>query len=453
MDLSKLSNEDLIALKSGDLTKVSDEGLRQLSMGAPAATTKVGLPEIGEGALKVLGYPGNLARGAIGGAYELATGRDDIVNAEDVLKGEAPGFSEMMNKADILQDYPKTRGVVGFGLDVATDPLTYLAGPISAAAKAEKAGLGIKALNAVVNPVEALGRGLERGGSAIYKSAFDKADRELATRYGKESIADILKAERFKGGMDEAALKADEINKAAGEELGALREYAGNLGKMGTPSDLSRAEEVVKEYASSKIPSIKKIGSDLRDELESIKLGTEPMYPSEAAAQKKTLRDIIGGDSAFDAAKSAPERAQKRFNKALMSSYSEAENQAMGKLPEQEYQLYQELKKKYGATSKFIQNKLQKEGTKELNRTGVMPSALDTAFGTLALATADKPGLAALAAKKGRDILRMTPVKTRLGLGMEDLGVAAQNASPYMSQAVRDALWIEMLKNDQGDQK
>jgi len=104
-----------------------------------------------EPVLKVLGYPGGLVRGAIAGGLEAATGRDDLVDIKDVLKGEAPGSSEIMEKLGVkeggsLSDIapslysetgkglklqkgglfdPTARGAVGLAADIATDPLTY----------------------------------------------------------------------------------------------------------------------------------------------------------------------------------------------------------------------------------------------------------------------------------------------------------------------------------------
>jgi hypothetical protein len=121
--------------------------------------------EKAEPVLKVLGYPGGLVRGAIAGRLEAATGRDDLVDIKDVLKGEAPSSSEIMEKLGVkemgsLSDAfpelysetgkglplqkggmfdPTTRGALGFAGDIVTDPLTYLAGAGVAAKGAEAA--------------------------------------------------------------------------------------------------------------------------------------------------------------------------------------------------------------------------------------------------------------------------------------------------------------------------
>lgn len=107
-----------------------------------------------EPVLKVLGYPGGLVRGSLAGLAETATGRDDLVDINDVLKGNAPSSAEIMEKLGVskgksLSDVfpsmytetgkglplqkgglfdPSARGVAGLAVDVVTDPLTYLMG-------------------------------------------------------------------------------------------------------------------------------------------------------------------------------------------------------------------------------------------------------------------------------------------------------------------------------------
>jgi len=104
--------------------------------------------------LRTLDYPAGLVRGAIAGGLEAATGRDDLVDIKDVIKGKAPSSGEILEKlgvpeggslSDVLPGmYSKTgkglalekgglfdptaRGVAGAAIDVALDPLALLAG-------------------------------------------------------------------------------------------------------------------------------------------------------------------------------------------------------------------------------------------------------------------------------------------------------------------------------------
>jgi hypothetical protein len=108
--------------------------------------------EKAEPALRLLDYPAGLVRGSIAGGLEAATGRDDLVDIKDVLRGKAPASSEIMEKlgvpegkslSDILPEMysesgkgmrlqkgglfdPTARGTAGAALDVALDPLSLL---------------------------------------------------------------------------------------------------------------------------------------------------------------------------------------------------------------------------------------------------------------------------------------------------------------------------------------
>lgn len=112
--------------------------------------------------LRVLDYPAGLLRGAVAGGIEAATGRDDLVDIKDVLKGKAPASGEILEKmgvsegrslSDILPGMysesgkgaalqkgglfdPTARGAVGMLADVVLDPLAI--GGAKAASKAAK---------------------------------------------------------------------------------------------------------------------------------------------------------------------------------------------------------------------------------------------------------------------------------------------------------------------------
>jgi len=110
--------------------------------------------EKAEPILRTLDYPAGLVRGTIAGGLEAATGKDDIVDIKDVIKGKAPSSAEIMEKvgvpegkslSDILPGMysetgkglalkkgglfdPTARGAAGFAADIALDPLALLAG-------------------------------------------------------------------------------------------------------------------------------------------------------------------------------------------------------------------------------------------------------------------------------------------------------------------------------------
>lgn len=406
---------------------------------------------------KTLDAPAGAVRAGITKALEELSGKE-LINAQELIdNGQAPDFSEVMKRADILVDDPYyARTALGFGADVLTDPLTYIPG-INLLAAAKRGGKAVSMANTLSKPLQVVskvaskpiqmaGKGIAGSGKALYKSAFDKADRALDTRFGKESISDILMNNKFKGNMQDAILEVQDLNKGYGQEIGRMREYAASQGKMGAP-DFSGAEKVIAEYRGTTDPTYRALAEPMQESLEAYKSTFPIMYPTEAASTKRTLRKLVGGDSAFDAMKTTPERARKEFDKAIMRGMSAAEESAMAQTPL--FDEYKSLMSKYGATTKFTEKELEKLARQEAVRTGAGPSAIDSFVGPLSILSGDTNMLKALAAKKARDVGRMTNVKTSVGLGMKGFGEAVENSSPYIAPAVNRALWIDMLKDEQ----
>lgn len=147
--------------------------------------------------LRTLDYPAGLVRGTIAGGLEAATGRDDLVDIKDVIRGKAPSSGEILEKmgvpeggslSDVLPDMysdtgkgiklkkgglfdPTARGAAGFAADVALDPIALLYG---------KAAKGI-AKEAAQNPKAFVDDLLER-----LKS--EKGELDLATKRKVEKI-------------------------------------------------------------------------------------------------------------------------------------------------------------------------------------------------------------------------------------------------------------------------
>jgi len=431
-------------------------------------------------AMRGLNYTGGLGRAAIAGAMEPFVGKD-LVSVEQALKGTVPSSSEIMEKAgvpnaalsDVLpQMYsetgeglalekggmfdPTARGTVGFGLDIAADPATYLvpylkgvqvAGVASKAAKASR--LGELLLNPLGEAVGAAGKGLKKGGEELYKSAFEKADRALATRYGKGSIADILKSEGFKGSAEEALTKTAKINESLGSKIGDYRIASEMSGILEKPLNFDAAEKVIKKYRSASDPKMMSIADDLQKVLESYKT-MPPKTATELATVKRVNLDMAGGDTAFDMLKSSPDRAESELRRALGKSLGEAEDSAVKQaLSPEEYADYLKTKKDYGVTTKFGQKQLATLANQEAVRTGVAPSAVDVMGTFAALASGQPLAVGGMAAKKGRDILRLTGSKTRLGPMMESVGEGVQT----IAKKVPPQVWIEMLRNKQGEEQ
>ena len=432
-------------------------------------------------AMRGLNYAGGAVRGGIAGAIEPILGKD-IVSAEEVASGTVPGASELMARAGVpnvaLSEMipsmysetgeglalekggifdPTARGTVGLAADIFTDPTTYLAAPLKAAQLAKAgttAGKALKLGEVLINPmgeaVGAMGAGLKKGGEAMYKSAFEKADRALATRYGKGSIADILKSRGFKGSAEEALSKTQQINEELGKKIGTYRQQADLTGMLSQPMNFDAAEKVVQKYRSASDPKMMAIADSLQEVLDSYKT-MPPKTATELATVKRVNLDMAGGDTAFDVLKSSPDRAEAELRRALGKSLGEAEDSAVkAALSPEQYADYLKTKKEYGVTTKFAQKELNKLAGQEMTRTGVLPSAVDI-MGVGAAAAAGTPiGLGAMAAKKGRDILRLTGTKTRLGPMMEAAGGGMQATAAK----IPPQLWLEMLRGkSEGEQQ
>lgn len=213
-------------------------------------------------AVRVLDYAGGLVRGAGAGALELATGREDLVDIEDVLKGQAPGTAEIAEKLGVPQGgqlsdvlpgmYSETgaglplekggmlditpRGAAGFAGDVALDPLTYLSlGTIPATKYGAK-------LAKATTPIT---QSAKKAGVSLYKSGLSAID-DYVKRYGKDPVSDTLLKHGASGSAQDILKQMDEIGeKLLAERQGILRRatYAG--AEVDVPKAMAPAQAYV----------------------------------------------------------------------------------------------------------------------------------------------------------------------------------------------------------------
>jgi hypothetical protein len=430
-------------------------------------------PGIGEMAMRGLNYTGGLGRALVAGALEPIVGKD-LVSAKQALKGTVPSSAEIMEKAGIpnksLSDVipqmysdtgeglalekggfldPTARGTVGFGLDIAADPATYLvpylkgAQVLGTASKAAKAArLGEILLNPIGESVGAVGKGVTKAGGELYKSAFEKADRALATRYGKGSIADLLKARGFRGSMDKAVEAVKQINEEAGKGIAAAREAADLAGMLEKPGGFQRADELIQKFASSPDPEKQAIAAKMQETLDAYK-NMQATSATGLAKEKQLLRGDFQGDNAFNQFRISQTPHKAELAKNIYAEVAKAEDLAVQKaLSPEEYQKYLTAKKDYGVTSKFGLKEVGKAANLEANRTGVMPSALDMVMAGTAAASGNPVLTWGALAKKARDIGRLTGTKTRVGPMMEATG----NVISSISDKIPPQVWLEMLR-------
>lgn len=404
---------------------------------------------------RTLDVPFGLVRTGMAATMEPFV-ENDVVRGEDVIKalmGEAPSYEEYLVRAGYDPESYLTKGA-----GLAGEIVSGMGGEEALARKAPELA-AFYAPKIITSTAEKAGKGLKGLGAKVYESAFEKIDDLLENKFGKEGISKILKEERFKGGKEAALKKTQELQKQYGEELGAMRDFAESRAeaRVKMPEKIPLAENIVGEYRGFEDPASQKIAANLEEILTATK-STAQKSAKQLAKEKGINKELAGSENAlFNMLADPTRKAETKLRKAIGVAQNEAEEAAMLKAVGPEgLKQYQDLKDRYGVVSSFTQRELAKDAAREANRTGVMPSAWDTVGGVAAALYGDPKAMAAMAAKKGRDILRMTPVKTRMGLGMEDLGGALENASPYITSpmdAAARSLWIELLKQEQEKQK
>jgi len=238
---------------------------------------------------RVLDYLGGLARGTIAGGIEAATGREDLVDIEDVLKGQAPTTAEVARKLGVPEGGslsglipgmysetgeglplqkggwadPTLRGTGGFVGDVALDPLTYLSLGVVPAAK--KAGSFIRAATTpAVTGAKAISR---KAGPAIYKSGL-KAIDEFVSRYGKKPVSDVLMKYGVTGSAQDILTHMDDLGKKLFEERqGILRRGSKAGAEVDMNKAMAQAQAYVNELRASKDPILQPIADILEEKI------------------------------------------------------------------------------------------------------------------------------------------------------------------------------------------
>lgn len=311
MDLSKLSMEDLQALREKRIDKLSDEGLRHLRGTQESFLDKaknIGLKTADYG-LRGLDYLGGLARGTAGEIAGAVTG-DDLVDWEQVLKGKAPTVSAMMEKSGVpegasLSDYidygkpnsewyvpekggmldPSIRGTAGFMGDVVLDPLTYLTGGASALGKEG-------AQKALLRPTAGL---VEKAGEKLYKSGLKNIDTRIAEK-GGEAVSPYALKQGMWGGPKSMGEQMDarlsELGKQRGEIYKTMEDVAGS-----TVNPTAASQPAIKYLDGLKENPY--MAPKVQEYMDYLALAKDPMSVSQASKVKTQLYDSLPS-GAFD---------------------------------------------------------------------------------------------------------------------------------------------------------
>jgi hypothetical protein len=424
-------------------------------------------PSFLEKAIHAYEVPGSKVRGTIAQAAEPFVGKP-LVTKEELQANEVPGMYDIAKRADIdllgasgglVRNLAKLTGqeeparkYVGTLLDVGTDPLsmsgaTELLAPISKGGKA-----AVNFLNLLLNPageaISAAGKGISKAGSAAYKSAFKKINEAIAEKTGKGisgiNLGDLLEKERVAGSYEQVVPRIEELAAPVGEEIGRFRQYAANRGVMVKPTEFATLEKEIADLRQVGTPEFSKKADYLQSELDALR-EVAPKYPSEVSQTQSTLRSYLPKNAW---AMSTEDALKTRGIKGQMAALANAEEQAMmSKLRPEEVADFIANKEKYGLLQET--QDVLKEAKKEANRTGADLSAFDTTMAAFGLMQGDPRVLAAAAAKKARDIARLSSTRTKGGLLLKDIGTTMQNAS----SKIPPQLWLEMLRNKQGEEQ
>lgn len=235
----------------GSAKKLSDLKPTDYEVEAPPPEKPGLMSQAGSAIAKGLDYGGGLVRTGLASVASTAQhaingeiGND--VTPEDVgnaFKGQAPGSAEYLRRMGVSEGGSVNipfinksltgRGVEGFALDVATDPLTAIA----------KAVKEIPYIGKIIN---APGAASDAVGEAIYKSGLSKVDAKLAEK-GVAPVSDELFKAGATGTTAQIQQKAHVLSDAMGKIRDSMYQKADQLGSKVNYAEqgFSNAEAVI----------------------------------------------------------------------------------------------------------------------------------------------------------------------------------------------------------------
>lgn len=414
MDLSKLSDKDILALKNNDYGSLSDEAVLMLkgsSQPQQAQPEEESIldkaKQIGGKALELTGrtldFPGGLGRVAWTALEDIpaATGMVDRETTgqypEDIyraLQGTAPTSEEYLKR----QGAPDTTSTkaTGIALDILKDPTTYM---------------GIAPLK------QLLSRASQKAGKNIYKSGLKAIDIEAA-KYGKEPVSDVLLKEGITGSAEEIQKKMDDLARSYKSEVDSILKKADEAG--GTVSMREAMEPVqqkINSIRATRDPNLQKLADTMEKDLQqyyklerptdTVMATTKPVTPSQASGFKSSEYSKIG-DEAYKEASQTPvgKSLQKTKARGLKEAVEKSVEKVSGKQSAEELrQLNDKLGRLLTTDEKAIQ-----EAAKEIRKNAV--TSVDAPLAVL------DPKAAIM--KKLADVSKMTGPRTKAGKALMD---------------------------------
>lgn len=425
--IKELPEEEAVAL----MAQLSDDELSQLER---AQSITSDLEQAKQALLSVPGraadYAGGVARTGLAAAADplveanLVT-QEDLLNA---LKGQAPQSAEFLERGGVPEmgsvNVPfvgpvSGRDVLGFGLDVATDPLTYATLGGGAARKAAvKAGKTTPLLSArsVLAPTETL---RQKAGRALYGASASLKRGDIAgAKVGKgdTAVSNVLFKYGITGGAKETADKALDL---AEQLYQRQQQILMDASEMGAQVDIEKAllrpakkaKQVATGTQRGAVLPVRQQAGQAGAVLEDLAAQQAGMYgpgnlftPVEASRAKTQFYGLLGDDAYSQLAKS-DEGA--RIFKDAASRTKTAVEAGIRKVDPQLARELREVNRDLGAllSSKKV---MSTEAGKEIMKNSITP--VDTA---LLFAS---PGTAA--AKKAGDILKAPGFRTKAGMSL-----------------------------------
>ena len=358
--------------------------------------------------LKALSYLGNVTRGAGAGAIQEATGNDLGVNLLDVLKGNAPSGEELLKRGDVLSDYPMTRTAAGLGVDIATDPSLLLSGGGALLSKYPTISKTLSKAGKAIDAGEVMGLTdkMNKAGKTLYQSGLKNLDTR-AIEKGGEAVSPYM----FEQGMYGTLPSIENQMQARMDALAKVREGLYNTAsEKGAKVNPSAASEEALKYLSE-LDANPYMKPKVEGMLDYLSLAKEPLNVSDASKIKTQLYESLPA-SAFDEFGNMTS-AGKELNKNLSQGYrSEIINQANAVEPGLGDAI-DKVNQEWGAYL-GAQKPLRSEITKEARKNNI--TQVD------AMAVALSPIAAAL--KQGAKVINATPVRTGVGLAVQDAPAA-----------------------------
>lgn len=223
LDLLVRAQDNPDALNDAEINEMARLQDRFEAYQGPEMSNREAALAIGKGALNVAGraldYPGGIIRVAAGGYANALTGKE-IVTPDDLLealKGNAPTTATMLERGGAgemgavdLGAFGRYtgRGTLGF----AGDLVSGLGASAGLKAVAKGGGLLAKMASAARAPEALLEKGMNKTGTAIYRSGMKKFDRaaELMGK-GRHAVSNVLGKHNVWGGARSIQEGADNI--------------------------------------------------------------------------------------------------------------------------------------------------------------------------------------------------------------------------------------------------